>query len=382
MCNIRGMRRDDICLYLGPADRSELQTLITNRNTARKLVWRSEIVLATADGHGTFEIMRRARTSKPTVWRWQARYLDEGVAGLKRDKTRPSRVPPLPTETRLKVITKTVQETPPNATHWSRALMAEAIGISPSSVGRIWAEAGLKPHRTRGFKVSNDPMFEEKVTEIVGLYLDPPDRAVVLCVDEKSQIQALDRTQPGLPLKKGRAATMTHDYKRHGTTTLFAALDVKSGHVIGECLPRHPLPGSGLLANHERGAKEFLKFLRSIDKAVPARRDVHLILDNYATHKTADVQAWLEKHARFKLHFTPTSASWLNLVERFFAEITSRRIRRGSYSSVDDLEAVIHDYLAQHNENPKPFKWTKTAQDILTRERRALDKLDEIRGNR
>jgi len=355
MCNIRGMRRDDICLYLGPADRSELQTLITNRNTARKLVWRSEIVLATADGHGTFEIMRRARTSKPTVWRWQARYLDEGVAGLKRDKTRPSRVPPLPTET--------------NATHWSRALMAEAIGISPSSVGRIWAEAGLKPHRTRGFKVSNDPMFEEKVTEIVGLYLDPPDRAVVLCVDEKSQIQALDRTQPGLPLKKGRAATMTHDYKRHGTTTLFAALDVKSGHVIGECLPRHR-------------AKEFLKFLRSIDKAVPARRDVHLILDNYATHKTADVQAWLEKHARFKLHFTPTSASWLNLVERFFAEITSRRIRRGSYSSVDDLEAVIHDYLAQHNENPKPFKWTKTAQDILTRERRALDKLDEIRGNR
>jgi transposase len=363
------MRRDDICLYLGPADRSELQTLITNRNTARKLVWRSEIVLATADGHGTFEIMRRARTSKPTVWRWQARYLDEGVAGLKRDKTRPSRVPPLPTETRLKVITKTVQETPPNATHWSRALMAEAIGISPSSVGRIWAEAGLKPHRTRGFKVSNDPMFEEKVTEIVGLYLDPPDRAVVLCVDEKSQIQALDRTQPGLPLKKGRAATMTHDYKRHGTTTLFAALDVKSGHVIGECLPRHR-------------AKEFLKFLRSIDKAVPARRDVHLILDNYATHKTADVQAWLEKHARFKLHFTPTSASWLNLVERFFAEITSRRIRRGSYSSVDDLEAVIHDYLAQHNENPKPFKWPKTAQDILPRERRALDKLDEIRGNR
>ena len=197
MCHIRGMRRDDICLYLGPADRAELQALITNRNTARKLVWRSEIVLATADGHGTFEIMRRARTSKPTVWRWQARYLDEGVDGLKRDKTRPSRVLPLPMETRLKVITKTVQETPPNATHWSRALMAEAMGISPSSVGRIWAEAGLKPHLTKGFKVSNDTLFEEKVTDIVGLYLNPPDRAVVLCVDEKSQIQALDRTQPG-----------------------------------------------------------------------------------------------------------------------------------------------------------------------------------------
>ncbi len=369
LCHIRYMRRDDICLYLGPADRAGLQALITNRNTARKLVWRAEIALATSDGHGTFEIMRRARTSKPTVWRWQARYLDEGVAGLKRDKTRPSRVPQLPMETKLNVIAKTVQETPPNATHWSRALMAEAMGISSSSVGRIWAEAGLKPHLMKGFKVSNDPMFEEKVTDIVGLYLDPPDRAVVLCVDEKSQIQALDRTQPGLPLKKGRAATMTHDYKRHGTTTLFAALDVKSGTVIGDCMPRHR-------------AKEFLKFLRQIDRAVPARSDVHLVLDNYATHKTPEVKAWLDKHPRFKLHFTPTSASWLNLVERFFAEITSRRIRRGSYSSVDDLEAAIYDYLAQHNHKPKPFKWTKTAENILTRERRALNKIDELRGNR
>ena len=267
------MRRDDICLYLGPADRAQLQALCANRNTPRKIVWRAEIVLATADGCGTNQIMRRAKTSKPTVWRWQERYLDEGVAGLRRDKTRPSRVPPLPRETRLKVIAKTVQETPSNATHWSRAAMAEAVGISPSSVGRIWAEAGLKPHLTRGFKVSNDPMFEEKVTEIVGLYLDPPERAVVLCVDEKSQIQALDRTQPGLPLKKGRAATMTHDYKRHDTTTLFAALDVKSGMVIGECLPRHR-------------AKEFLRFLRRIDRAVLKPRDVHLVLDNYATHKT------------------------------------------------------------------------------------------------
>ncbi len=369
MCDVGRMRRSDICLHLGPADRAELQALIANRNTPRKLAWRAGIVLATADGHGTFEIMRRTGMSKPTVWRWQERYLDEGVPALKRDKTRPSRVPPLPMETRLKVIAKTVQEAPPNATHWSRSLMAEAMGISPSSVGRIWADAGLKPHIVKGFKVSNDPMFEEKVTDIVGLYLDPPDRAVVLCVDEKSQIQALDRTQPGLPLKKGRAATMTHDYKRHGTTTLFAALDVKSGKVIGDCMPRHR-------------AKEFLKFLRQIDKAVPTRRDVHLVLDNYATHKTPEVRAWLDKHPRFKLHFTPTSASWLNLVERFFAEITSRRIRRGSYSSVNDLEAAIYDYLAQHNERPKPFKWTKTAEDILTRERRALDKLDQIRGNR
>lgn len=363
------MRRDDICLYLGPADRAQLEALCANRNTPRKVVWRARIVLATADGCGTNEIMRRAATSKPTAWRWQARYLDEGVAGLRRDKTRPSRVPPLPRETRLKVITLTVQEAPPNATHWSRSAMAAAVGISPSSVGRIWAEADLKPHLTRGFKVSNDPMFEEKVTDIVGLYLDPPERAVVLCVDEKSQIQALDRTQPGLPLKKGRAATMTHDYKRHGTTTLFAALDVKSGMVIGDCMPRHR-------------AKEFLAFLRRIDRTVLKPRDIHIVLDNYATHKTPEVKAWLEKHPRFKLHFTPTSASWLNLVERFFAEITTRRIRRGSYSSVDDLETAIHDYLLQHNTKPKPFHWTKTADDILTRERRALDKLDEIRGNR
>ena len=365
------MRRSGICLCLGPADRAEFQALITNRNTPRKLVWRAEIVLATADGHGTFEIMRRANTSKPTVWRWQARYLDEGVDGLKRDKTRPSRVPPLPRETRLKVIAKTVQEAPPNATHWSRSAMAEAVGISPSSVGRIWAEAGLKPHLTKSFKVSNDPMFEEKVTDIVGLYLDPPERAVVLCVDEKSQIQALDRTQPGLPLKKGRAATMTHDYKRHGTTTLVrrAGREIGQGHQRLYATPsRHGVPS---------------KFLRRIDQGTCRRqRDVHLVLDNYATHETPEVRAWLNKHPRFKLHFTPTSASWLNLVERFFAEITSRRIRRGSYSRVDDPETSIHEYLAQHNEKPKPFRWTKTAEDILTRERRALDALDQIRGNR
>ncbi len=234
-------------------------------------------MLATADGCSTVEIMRRAKTSKPTVWRWQARYLDEGVAGLRRDKTRPSRVPPLPRETRLKVIAKTVQETPPNAPRWSKSSMAEAVGISPPSVGRILAEAGQKPHLTHGFKVYNDPMFEGCVTDIVGLYLDPPERAVVLCVDEKSQIQALDRTSPGLPLKKGRAATMAQDYQRHGATTLFAALDVKSGMVIGECLPTHR-------------ARGFLRFLRRIDRAVLKPRNVHLVLDNYATHKTPEVK--------------------------------------------------------------------------------------------
>jgi len=363
------MRRDDICLYLSPSDRARLDAMITDRNTPSKVVWRAKIVLATADGFGTNEIMRRSAMSKPTVWRWQERYLDEGVDGLTRDKTRPSRVPPLPMATRLAVIAKTVKEKPPNATHWSRSTMAAAMNISPSSVGRIWAEAGLKPHQTRTFKVSNDPLFEEKVTDIVGLYLNPPERALVLCVDEKSQIQALDRSQPGLPLKKGRAATMTHDYKRHGTTTLFAALDVKSGQVIGDCMPRHR-------------AKEFLRFLRRIDRHVPKSREVHLVLDNYATHKTPEVKAWLDKHPRFRLHFTPTSASWLNMVERFFAEITSRRIRRGSYTSVGDLEAAIYDYLLQHNAKPKPFTWTKSAEDILARERRALNALDEIRGNR
>jgi len=361
------MRRDDICIYVSPSNRARLGALIAARNTPSKVVWRAEIVLATADGHGTNAIMRLTGKSKPCVWRWQERYVEAGVEGLVRDKTRPSRKPPLPDKIKLAVLTKTANETPANATHWSRASMAAQMGISPSSVGRIWAEAGLKPHLVTRFKVSNDPQFEEKVTDVVGLYLNPPDRALVLCVDEKSQIQALDRTQPGLPLKKGRAATMTHDYKRHGTTTLFAALDVKSGLVIGECQPRHR-------------AKEFIRFLKVIDRIVHKHFDLHLIVDNYGTHKTAQVKAWLAKHPRFHLHFTPTSASWLNLVERFFAEITSKRIRRGTFGSVTQLKDAIHDYLALHNANPKPFVWTKTAKLILAKERRALDALDAVKA--
>jgi transposase len=301
------------------------------------------------------------------VWRWQERYIAEGIDGLLRDKTRPPGREPLSRKVRLKVLAKTANETPANATHWSRASMAAEMGISPSSVGRIWAEAGLKPHLVHRFKISTDPWFEEKVTDVVGLYMNPPDRALVLCVDEKSQIQALDRTQPGLPLKKGRAATMTHDYKRHGTTTLFAALDVKSGLVIGECQPRHR-------------AKEFIRFLRRIDRCVKKYLDIHLVLDNYGTHKTPEVKAWLAKHPRFHLHFTPTSASWLNLVERFFGEITSKRIRRGTFRSVTELEDAIHDYLDRHNANPKPFVWTKSAVVILEKERRALDGLEAIKA--
>ena len=253
--------------------------------------------------------------------------------------------------------------------------MAAEMGISPSSVGRIWAEAGLKPHLVKRFKISNDPQFEEKVTDVVGLYMNPPDRALVLCVvpearfqhDEKSQIQALDRTQPGLPLKKGRAATMTHDYKRHGTTTLYAALDVRSGLVIGDCQPRHR-------------AKEFISFLKLIDRIVDRHFALHLVVDNYGTHKTAAVKAWLAKHPRFHLHFTPTSASWLNMVERFFAEITRKRIRRGTFTSVAHLQAAIQDYLSVHNANPKPFVWTKTANVILEKERRALDRLEAMKS--
>jgi transposase len=361
------MRRDDICIYVSPKSRARLEAIIADRNSSSKAVWRAEIVLATADGLGTNAIMKRTGKSKPCVWRWQERYVEEGVDGLLRDKTRPPGKKPLSAAVKRKVLTKTASETPSNATHWSVRSMAGAMGISHTSVQRIWAEAGLKPHLTRRFKISNDPQFEEKVTDVVGLYMNPPDRALVLCVDEKSQIQALDRTQPGLPLKKGRAATMTHDYKRHGTTTLFAALDVKSGLVIGECQPRHR-------------AKEFIRFLKRIDRCVKKHLDVHLVLDNYGTHKTPEVKAWLAKHPRFKLHFTPTSASWLNLVERFFAEITTKRIRRGIFRSVAELREAIHDYLDRHNADPKPFVWAKTADVIREKERHALDRLEAIKA--
>ena len=361
------MRRNDICIFVSPANRLRLEAIIADRNSSSKAVWRAGIALATADGLGTNAIMKHTGKSKPCVWRWQERYIEAGVDGLLHDKTRPPGKAPLPVVVKHGVLTKTASETPPNATHWSRTTMAAAVGISPSAVGRIWAEAGLKPHLVKSFKISNDPYFEDKVTDVVGLYMNPPERALVLCVDEKSQIQALDRSQPGLPLKRGRAATMTHDYKRHGTTTLFAALDVKSGLVIGDCQPRHR-------------AKEFVRFLKRIDRCVFKHLDVHLVLDNYATHKTAEVKAWLAKHPRFKLHFTPTSASWLNLVERFFAEITRKRIRRGVFKSVADLEDAIVDYLDHHNAAPKPFVWTKTAPAILEKERRALDKLDAIKS--
>ena len=363
------MRNLEACLYVRPSDRTTLERLVADGKTPQKLVARARIVLLSGRGLGTNAIRRQARVSKPTVWRWQEAYMAGGVERLLNDKGKGERAgkTPISGEVRLAIVTKTAKEKPVNATHWSARLMAEAMGVGHTSVQRIWKEHGLKPHLTRTFKLSNDPKFAEKVVDIVGLYLNPPDKAVVLCVDEKSQIQALDRTQPGLPMKKGRAATMTHDYKRNGTTTLFAALDVKTGEVIGECLPRHR-------------AKEFIRFLKKIDRMVAKHLDVHAICDNYGTHKTPEVQAWLAKHPRFKLHFIPTSSSWLNLVERLFAEITRQKIRRGVFKSVADLEAAIEVWLADRNAKPKPFKWTAKADTILEKIARARKALEQTKA--
>jgi transposase len=352
-------------IRLSPEDRAKLEGWVAGRNTPQKLVWRSRIVLMAADGAGTMAIVHALGKSKRTVGRWRERYLAQGAAGLRRDATRPGRKPPLSAAVIALVVHKTLHETPPAATHWSLRSMAAAVGISRSSVQRIWHAHGLKPHLTKTFKLSNDKRFVEKVTDVVGLYLDPPDKALVLSVDEKSQIQALDRTQPGLPLKKGRAGTMTHDYKRHGTTTLFAALDVATGKVIGQCMQRH---------RHQ----EWLRFLRTIDRNTPKELDLHLIVDNYATHKHAAVKAWLAKHPRFHIHFTPTSASWLNQVERFFGLITGDRIRRGAFKSVAELEAAIEDYLNHHNADPKPFTWTKSATDIFAKVARGRQALESV----
>ena len=342
----------EFCVWLSPSDRVELASWVAGRNTPQKLVWRARIVLMWADGAGVTAIVRALRKTKKTAYRWRDRYLERGIAGLKRDASRPGRKKPLSATVIARVVDMTLHEKRPAATHWTARTLAKAVGLSHTSVQRIWAAHGLKPHLVKTFKLSNDKQFVDKVQDVVGLYLAPPDRALVLSVDEKSQIQALDRTQPGLPMKKGRAGTMTHDYKRHGTTTLFAALDVATGRVIGQCMKRH---------RHQ----EWLRFLRTIDRSTPKALDLHLIADNYATHKHPAVKAWLAKHRRFHMHFTPTSSSWINQVERFFGRITLDRIRRGVFNSVAQLETAIHDYLEHHNANPKPFVWTKSAADIL-----------------
>src|SRR6187455_937549 len=331
--------RTGVSIILKPADRRRLRALARDRNAPHKHVWRAEIVLLSADAVGTNEIMRQTGKSKTCVWRWQERFMQEGYDGLLRDKTRPSRIQPLGSTINERVVMLTQTDPPAEATHWTSAMMAKVVDISASSVQRIWRAHGLQPHRVKQFKLSTDPQFVDKLRDIVGLYVDPPAHAVVLSVDEKSQIQALDRTQPGLPLVPGRAGTMTHDYKRHGTTTLFTALNTLDGTVIGTCMPQH---------RHQ----EWIKFLRLIDRKTAKDKEIHLIADNYATHKHPKVQEWLESHPRFKVHFTPTSASWLNMVERFFRDLTQKRLRRGVFTSVPELTTAIDEYVAHHNTDP------------------------------
>jgi transposase len=352
-------------IQLSAADRRKLESVVANRNSPQKHVWRAKIVLLTADGHGTAEIMRATGKSKTVIWRWQERFGEEGVVGLWRDKTRPSRIPPLSPEVGERVVALTLAGPPLTASHWTGAAMAKAAGISVSSVQRIWRAHGLRPYLVRRFKLSNDPQFAAKLKEIVGLYVNPPNHAIVLSVDEKSQIQALDRTQPGLPMKKGRAGTITHDYKRHGVTTLFAALDVLEGKVIGQCMKRH---------RHQ----EFIRFLNVIDARVAKKQTVHVIVDNYAAHKHPKVLEWIENHPRFVFHFTPTSASWLNAVESFFAKLTKKRLKRGVFRSLQELKDAIHRFLEDTNANPKPFTWTKDPNKIIAAVKRGHQMLDSI----
>jgi transposase len=357
--------RKGIEIEVSAADRAQLEAVVADRNSSQKHVWRARVILATAEGYGTKEIMRRAGVSKPSVWRWQERFAAEGVEGLLRDKTRPSRIPPLPSDVIERVVARTQSEPEGEATHWTASAMAAAEGISVSSVQRIWRAHGLAPHRIRTFKLSHDLQFASKLRDIVGLYVDPPAHAVVLSVDEKSQIQALDRTQPGLPMKKGRLGTMTHDYIRHGTTTLFAALNILDGTVLGQCMQRH---------RHQ----EFLRFLGRLEREIPAGRLVHVVLDNYGSHKHPKVKAWLVRHPRWTFHFTPTSCSWVNAVETFFAKLTRRRLKRGVFTSLVDLQAAINRYLEEHNHNAKPFVWTADPNRIIDKVRRGYQTLESI----
>ncbi len=357
--------RKGVEVRLCPEDRERLEAVIASRNSAQKHVWRARIVLLSADGVGTMEIQRQTGKGKPTIWRWQERFMKAGVDGLLRDKTRPSRKPPLSSDVVTRVVEMTLAPPPGETTHWTGRAMAKAAGISHRSVQRIWAAHGLTPHRVHTFKLSKDPKFVDKVLDIVGLYVDPPEHALVLSVDEKSQIQALDRTQPGLPLKKGRAGTMTHDYKRHGTTTLFAALNILDGTVLGRCMQRH---------RHQ----EFIRFLNAIEAAVPAGKVIHVILDNYAAHKQPKVIAWLARHPRVTFHFTPTSCSWLNAVETFFAKLTRRRLRRGSFHSLVALQEAINRSVAEHNRDPRPFVWTADPDRVIEKIHRARQVLGRI----
>ncbi len=347
-------------IRLRRGDRKQLERLTRSRTTPHRVVERARIVLASAAGESGNVICAQLGVSRPTVTLWLDRYAAEGLDGLLTDRPRSGRPKRVSPADEAAIVHRTLHTKPPTdrATHWSTRLMAEVTGLHHSTIARIWKVHGLQPHRVETFKLSTDPAFVEKLRDVVGLYLDPPERAVVFSFDEKSQIQALDRTQPGLPLKRGRAGTMTHDYKRHGTTTLFAALEVATGRILRDCMPRH---------RHQ----EFLKFMRQLVRTVPKHLAIHVILDNYQTHKHPKVKAWLARHHRVHFHFTPTSTSWLNLVERFFSELTERHLRRLAVHNVNELIEHITRYIDRRNQNPKPFAWTATTRQILTKVNKA-----------
>lgn len=354
-------------IQLTNQERAKLERIRRGRSSPVRARQRAAIVLLAAEGLQNRQIAARLGEDKMKVGRWRTRYARGGLEAILKDKTRPGRIAPLSQAIRSRIVKWTLEEKPAGATHWSRTTMAKQAGVSPSSVGRVWAAHGLKPHRLKGFKLSNDRRFEEKLEDVVGLYLNPPEHALVFSCDEKSQIQALDRTQPGLPLKKGRCQTLTHDYKRNGTTSLFAALNTADGSIIGTCMKQH---------RHQ----EWIRFLNLIRKQTPKGQEIHLICDNYATHKHEKVKAWQKRNPRFHFHFTPTSASWLNMVERFFRDLTARSIRRGVFRNVEELIQAIEQHLAQHNSNPKPFVWTATASDILEKVKRGRAKLLNIQS--
>lgn len=355
-------------IELTAEQQKELTLLGRSQKVSVRLAQRAKLVLLAASGLQNQDIAEHLGISRFKVARWRERFAQLGLPGIEKDAPRGGRTPKVTATKRKQIVRMTLEERPADATHWSRRRMAAHAGISASSIGRIWREHGIKPHRIKTFKLSNDKNFVEKLEDIVGLYLSPPEHAIVLSCDEKSQIQALDRTQPGLPLKKGRCATMTHDYKRNGTTSLFAALNIADGNIIGECMKKH---------RHQ----EWIRFLNLIAKTMPPEKEVHIICDNYATHKHAKVKAWQKRHPRFHFHFTPTSASWLNMVERFFRDVSENWLKRGVFHSVADLEKAITHYLTIHNSNPKPFIWTAKAADILqkvVRGRKTLDKLHSV----
>src|SRR3954467_15951722 len=364
MCYGLGMAQT-VCPLISAEDRQRLAAILADRNRPQKFVARARIILHSTERLDVAAVARQAGVSRPAVWHWQQRFAEAGVDGLLRDKTRKPGKPRTAAAVVQRVVALTCAEPPGETTHWTGRMMAKAAGLSLRTVQRIWAAHKLQPHRIRTFKRSRDPEFIAKLADIVGLYLAPPRHAVVLSVDEKSQIQALDRTQPGLPLKPGKAGTMTHDYVRHGTTTLFAALNVLDGTVLGRCMARH---------RHQ----EFIRFLNAVEAAVPAGKLIHAVLDNYGTHKHPKVMAWLERHPRWTFHFTPTAASWLNAVEGLFAKLTRRRLRRGTFGSLVELQAAIKRFLAATNADPRPFVWTARPEHILEKVRRGNQALDAI----